>query len=229
MPLDQDTMTKLQEALGDDAKDLFASVASQTAADVASFDTLRSSAASAQSKIDDAKASSTSHKKERDQARKDLEAANTDDALAKMMSERDKALETATALGSDLTSLRAGVKTAKIRGALRRAMFTDDKGAAKKVDTKRQDAAMELMMGKGIPNGVDFDSEGKLMGHVELTAQFAKDFPFLVSEDKAAANQGGGNGSDEKGKISGEDGEKTGYQKARERAENAHKANTIFA
>lgn len=229
MPLDQDTMTKLQEALGDGEKDLFANIATQTAADVASLDTLRSSAASAQSKIDEAAASATSLKKERDQARKDLVAANTDDALAKMMVERDKALETATALGTDLTTLRDGVKTAKIRGALRRAMFTDDKGVAKKVDAKRQDAAMQLMMKSGIPGGVDFDGEGKLMGHVELMAKFETDYPFLVSEDKPAANQGGGNGSDQRPNVGGEDGEKSSYDRARERALGAHKSNTIFA
>lgn len=227
MPLDQDQMTKLQEALGDAGKDLFSDIASSTAADVAAFDTLRSSQVSSQSKIDEALASATSHKKERDQARKDLAAANTDDALQKMTAERDAANKTSATHESDLATLRKGVKTDRISSALRRSMYTDDKGVAKKVDAKRQDAAMKLLMGGGIPNGVDFDSEGKLMGHVELTAKFAKDHDFLFTEDKAAANQGGGNGSDGKPRVGDKDGEKTAYQRAREQAEGAHKANTL--
>ncbi len=227
MPLDQDTMTKLQEALGDGGKDLFSSIAASTAADVASFDTLRSSAASSQARIDVAVASATSSKKERDQAQKDLKAANTDDALQKMTAERDAATKTSAAHESDLKGLRQSMKTDRISQALRRSMYTDDKGVAKKVDAARQDAAMQLMMGRGIPNGVDFDGEGKLMGHVELTAKFAKDYPFLVSEDKAAANQGGGNGSDGKPNVGDGKGEKTSYERAREAATAAHDANIL--
>ncbi len=227
MPLDQDTMTKLQEALGDGGKELFSSIATSTAADVASFDTLRSSAASSQSRIDEAVASATSSKKERDQARKDLKAANTDDALQKMTAERDAANKTSAAHESDLKGLRTSMKTDRIGRALRRAMYTDDKGAAKKVDVKRQDAAMKLMMGAGIPNGVDFDGDGKLMGHVELTTKFAEDHDFLFTENKAAANQGGGNGSDDKAKVGDGKGDKSGYQRAREAATAAHDANIL--
>lgn len=222
MPVDNETLAKIGVALGADGTELFEALKTVTTTDVAAFDQLRASESSLSTKLETATASVTSLTGERDQALVDLETASSDDALKQMTAERDRAASASKGHKAELAGLHASIKTGKIGAALRTALFD-----GKTVDANRQAAAMELMMAKGTPTGVDFDDAGALMGHVAVIAAFEKSYPFMVAGDKPAGNQGGGNGSDDPPDPNNDGTPKTGYDNGRARATAVLESNSL--
>jgi hypothetical protein len=181
MPLDNETLSGLKEALGDAGAELYAKVSGAVASDVAEFDKLRSGHQSAASKQTELKGQLKAAVTERDKWKADFETASSDDALLKMTEARDKQTKEAGDWKSQFEGLTKNVRDGKIASKLATALFTDADGNPIAVKPAKREAALELLTGRGLPEGVDLDDKGGLIGHVAPLEAFRQKYGFMLS------------------------------------------------
>jgi hypothetical protein len=195
MPLTSDQLKRLKTALGADGGELFDAVSASNAVDVAELDRLKAKAVS----VDQVRDKLDAAVKERDKYRADFEASDSGEAIEKLTAERDRALAKQEKAEGALKQFQTEQRTSSIKSQLEAALFDGkpmpaDPEAAKK-ETQRRAAAMKLLTVDGLPEGIDLDENGKLVGHVEPLQTFKDSYGFVLEAAPAAGGgEGGGDG-----------------------------------
>jgi hypothetical protein len=220
MPITDESLESLKGVLGDEHADLFTSIQTEATADRSTIDSLRGGHASLEQKLAEAVSSGTATAEELAQARKDLETASSDEALQRMTAERDLAIRTGNEHEANFKALTETVYNNKVKRSLQSALFKDVEATA-----AQKKKAMKDIMSEGVPEGLSFDGEGELVGHVELVKKYRKDNPFYFGATEGKpGNQGSSNGSDPKGKLKPEDKKKAAYERGKKAALDSMKA-----
>jgi hypothetical protein len=217
MPLDNETLGSLKDTLGDAGAELYAKVAGSVANDTLEMDKLRAGHQSSTGKLSAFETQLATVTADRDKWKTDFEGANSDDAVQQLTAARDANKASSDDWKAKYDGLTGEIATqakhGKIRTQLQAALVGD-----KEVPDNRLAAAMQLL---GIPDGVDLDSEGQIIGHLEHVQKFQKDHGWMLEADgeKAKGNQGGKPGGDEsaKAKAKATDGDGVDEDRARGR------------
>ena len=137
---------------------------------------------------------------DRNKFRADFEAVSSDDAVAKLTEARDRAATSGAEWEAKFQALATSNKNESIGRLLTKALFTDSEGNAISLPAKKAAAATELLLGKGVPEGVTLADDGKsLVGHLSVLKTFREQWgDVLLTHDGTQAGSdtktGGPNG-----------------------------------
>lgn len=217
MPINDETLASLREAIGETHGELYESIASATGSANSELDRLRSSSRMDGGRVSELEAQVSALTSDLEKASSDLANSGSDEAIKKLMAERDAALKSKADALAGLEGLQASVHADKLHRALAKELF---KGNSEASDNQRA-AALKLLATDGL-DGVGFDDKGNLVGHVDKLKAFKKTNPFFFGKGKPG-NQGTPDGADRKPNPKGDTAEKTAYDRGRAAAERALK------